>query len=190
MNKYKLRLLVTFSFIVFLIAVYFVVNGYLSQLERVETASAQIADVKAEIAKVESQYKSLTSDQNHRLALAEAEMEVQTSLILDGNIGTNQVVASVLNLGEYHNVQVIPLSTSGWAETKFGSHNYRVFQMTIKITGPWSRLIDFLTELQNFTYDTLAYNRMSTVATSVQEKGNTYEATLSLVVYTRNPELD
>ena len=79
-------------------------------------------------------------------------------------MNSNDILEKILNLGETHQVTVIPLSSRDWSSTKLGQNEYQIFRMNLSLEGEQGSIVNFLAEMQSELYPTLVLEDVSLTA--------------------------
>jgi hypothetical protein len=130
------------------------------------------------------------SDLEVRLALAKAGLTAaQTALPPEFN--RNDVIDYIINLAKECRVEVLPISSQGWAVEKMGQ-SYPVLKLNGTITGSFTQANEFIYRLQNGKYQTLsvpeiAINRQSAAGGTGAFSGDNTTVTvrLNISIYAR-----
>ena len=154
-------------FIAFAVAMYFLGTNYFKQADRIEAADEQIAQLTLDIAQTQHQIGELGNDADAQLAQLDSELTAVSSL-MPTDIVANEVVRTILDLGDLYNVTVVPLTNNDWSDISLADSNYRRLRITIIISGSWDSLINFLDAVQNTDYATLACEDLSTTISDQQ----------------------
>lgn len=101
-------------------------------------------------------------------------------------VNTTTVVERVIQIGEQHEVSVIPLSTRDWQTETVSGYDFKVFRLTVAVNGKYSSLLSFLQGLETINVGVITVEDVSLVVTA--SNSNTDQmginAEVQLAVYT------
>jgi len=182
------KLLITILIIILLAVYYLFGTEYMKQCKEHEALTSQITDV----TQVLAQIPEPPQDLEQRLEAAQASLAAEQSEF-PGEINSNQVINTILELGDDCGVKAIPLVTQPWSVEKVGEHDYYVFRLNVAVQGSFSRLLTFVSELENGESKTLIVENLTVTRVTEQSEEETVPegttpitASLNLAIYTQS----
>jgi hypothetical protein len=132
-----------------------------------------------------------TTDFESRLVEARAGLAA-AQMVFPPEFNRNDIIDYIINLARECQVEVLPISSQGWAVEKVGGQSYSVLKLSGTVTGTFTRANEFISRLQNGKYETLlvpeiSFTRQSApVGTGTFSGDNTMVTVrLSISVYAR-----
>ena len=126
-----------------------------SLVEQIQRDNKNLTTISTSTQNLVTEINEITAETNELLdTLAKESKEVPD------RINTNNIVNSVLTLGQACDVTVIPLSTQDWAKVKIGENDYLVYRMTVEVYGTHTDVLGFIRQLQGL-YNTLAVESLT-----------------------------
>lgn len=183
------KLLIILLVAVLLVVYYLLGTDYLKQRNEHEALASQITDTTQTLA----QMPEPPGDLEMQLAAANASLETVKNSF-PGNMNSTGIVYTILKLADDCEVKAIPLITQPWVTQEVGDHAYTVFRLNVDVTGTFTQLVSFLSQLENGELQTLIVEDLSVTRVTRQsgEKGTPegtvpINASLDLAVYTQPP---
>ena len=182
------KLLITLLVISLMVVYYILSTDYLKQ----RNESAELKSMLADAAGALAQVPETPGDLQARLDAARSSLEDIENLVPD-RVNTTQVVNTILRLADEVQVKAIPLVTQPWTVTRHGDFDYSEFRLNVAVTGSFDRMVDFVRQLENIEYVTLAIEDLSITASPAATGDGTVDnsifadASLDLVIYARSP---
>lgn len=187
----KTRKLLIILLIAALLVVYYLLGtDYMKQRQEHEALASQINDATVTLA----QMPEPPTDLELRLAAAQDSLDTAKSSF-PGRMSSTLIVNSILRLAEECEVKAIPLVTQPWTTEALSDYNYSVFRLNVAVTGTFTRLVSFISKLENGELKTLIIEDISVTrvaelpeAVSAPE-GIPVNARLGVAIYTQPPPL-
>jgi hypothetical protein len=114
-----------------------------------------------------TQLKDKTRELNSEIAANNASVSdmltaiaAENKKIPDQTISPNEIIRTLLNLGEKYNVSIIPLTTQDWARVTTKDFDYRILRISLKIVGTKDNIVQIIKQLPGL-YDTLVIENIS-----------------------------
>ena len=180
----KRKLVKTFLIIVIiaLLAVYYFLGmDYLRQRQGHEALTAQITEATQTLAQTPKPPQNL----EQRLASAEANLAAAQSAF-PRDLNSTRGINAILKLADECQVRAIPLVTQPWSMVNIGQ-GYYVFRLNVAISGGFSQLVSFVSQLESEEFETLVVESLSftRVAGPTGEETIPVTASLDLAIYTQ-----
>jgi hypothetical protein len=183
----KSKLLITLLIIILLVVYYLFGMDYLEQRNQHESLNYQIAEVTSTLAQIPEP----PHDLEPRLAAAQASLTAGQNAF-PSKINSTRVINAILELADTCEVKAIPLVTRPWSKESIGEHDYPVFRVNMAIDGSFSRLVNFISKLENGELYTLIVEDLSITSVTEQSEGENVpegtvhiNASLDLAIYTQ-----
>jgi len=186
----KTRKLLIIILVVALLAVYYIIGSdYLKQGREHEALASQVNEATRTLAQIPSP----PADLEQRLAAARSALESVNSTLPD-RLNSTRIINTILRLADEVGVRAIPLTTQPWTTESINGEDYSVFRLHIAVTGPFTRLSSFFSQLENGEIKTLVmeYITVDKVTGSFRAEGVygsmlQVDANLEIAVYSRPP---
>jgi len=180
------RLLIT-TLIIILVAVYCLLGiSYLKQRVEQKALTSQTIEVIQTIREIPKP----PADLEQRLATAQTLLAAEQGLF-PTEMDTTQVVNTILGLAEGCGVKPTPMATQPWSIEMVGEHRYPVLRLNVAVTGSFSQLVTFVSQLEEKGYATLVMENLSATWNTEPLEGTTsVSGSLKLAIYTRSPSSD
>jgi len=174
----KGRLLITILIIVLLVVYYLLGTDYMKQPKEQEALASQIADVTQTLAQIPKPPQDL----EQRLAAAQASLAAEQSAF-PSKMNSTKVINAILKLADDSDVKAIPMVTQPWSMENIEEHGYRVLRLNVAVEGSFSKLVNFISKLENGEFKTLTLEELS--LTRVNEQSEV-TVSLDLAIYTQS----
>jgi len=177
------KLLVAVLVIALSAAYCFLGLDYAKQNREQARLKSEIADAEQALAQVPLPPQGL----EEQLAAAQASLAAE-QMAIPGEINSNQLIDTILNLAKEHGVQAIPLVTQPWSTANVGGYAYRVFRINVEVEGSFAQLNNFISSLENVEFETLLVEHLRIIGISegLEEEtasGERFTASLDLAVF-------
>jgi hypothetical protein len=133
------------------------ISDYFNKSFAADALNAQIVSENQNVAQLLEKTKELNSD----IVKNSAEVDNVTSIIHNSNkklpdkeISANDVVRSLLQLGQNNNVSIIPLTTQDWTRVTTLDYDYRVLKLSLEVVGTNENIVHTIQQLPGL-YNTL-----------------------------------
>lgn len=174
----KRSLLITILIIVLLVVYYLLGMDYMKQRKEHEALASQIADV----TQILEQMPEPPQDIEQRLAAAQASLADEQNAF-PSKVSSTKVINTILKLADECDVKAIPMVTQPWSTEDVEEHGYDVFWLNVAVEGSPSKLLTFVSKLENGEFKTLILENLS--LTMVDEQSEV-TASLELAIYTQS----
>jgi hypothetical protein len=188
----KTRNLLIAALVVVLLVVYYLLGtGYLKGQRDSQAMTSQIADTSWLLAQV----PPLPTDQEARLATAEADLEAAKQAF-PAYLNSTRTINTILKIAEETGVKAIPLITQPWKIQDINGFSYSVFRLNVTASGNFTRVSSFLErletgELETLVIENLTVDTASGVPLEEASEGMAWvTATIQIAVYSRPPTTD
>jgi hypothetical protein len=174
--------------VVLLVVYYLMGTAYLKQHRENKTLASQIQEMTLMLAQVPVS----PADLEQRLKAAENDFET-TRTFFPERLNTTQVVNSILRLAENTGVKAIPLVTQPWSLENVGGYDYSVFRLDISVTGTFTKLVNFINQLETSELQTLIIESLSAerITDNPREEDTIpVGASLAIAIYARPSAAD
>ena len=180
----KSKLILTFliiAIIALLAVYYFLEMDYLRECRGHEALTAQVNEATRTLAKTPQPPQDL----EQRLAAAQASLAA-SQIEFPRDLNSTQVINAILKLADDCQVRVIPLVTRPWSFEKIGG-GYHVFRLNMAVTGSFSQLTSFVSQLEKAEFGTLVVEHLSVARNTGPTEGEAIPVTarLDLAIYTQ-----
>ena len=182
------RLLITLLVIGLLVVYAYLGMDYMKQRKGHEMLTSQITNATQTLAEIPEPPQNL----EQRLADARASLATEQSAFPNNQMGSTEVVNTILKLANDCAVMAVPLVTQPWSTEDIGDHSYHVLRLNVAAKGSFSQLVSFVSKLENTEFKTLIVENVSVTRVSEQsEEGIAPEgiipvvASLDLAIYTQ-----
>jgi hypothetical protein len=159
-----------------------------------QAREAQIASLQSALTQVQHQVVQVTQtpvDLETQLAQVKEKLAAaQTGF--PGTLNRNEVLGYMLNLAADSGVEILPLTSEGWAEIDLGQR-YRVLSITANAEGTLANVKNYITSLQAGRYPTLAISDCQVGRVDFSSPGFPRDemqvnAAIRILIYTFTPE--
>ena len=186
----KTRKLLIIILVVALLAVYYIIGSdYLKQGREHEALASRIT----EATRVLAQIPSPPADLEQQLAAARTALESVNNTLPD-RLNSTRIINTILRLADEVGVRAIPLTTQPWTTESVNGEDYSVFRLHVAVTGPFTRLSSFLSQLENGELETLVMEYLTVDSVTGPFRGEgvyasmlQVNASLEIAVYSRPP---
>ena len=186
----KTRKLLIIILVVTLLAVYYILGtDYLQQRREHEALASQVTGATRTLAQIPPR----PADLEQRLAAARTGLETVKNTLPD-KLNSTRIVDAILRLADDIGVRAIPLATQPWTTESVNGEDYSVFRLHVAVTGPFTRLSSFLSQLENGELETLVMEYLTVDSVTGPFRGEgVYASTLQvnagleIAVYSRPP---
>ncbi len=171
--------------LVLLVVYYLMVTDYLKQRRESKTLASQIAETTQQLENIPPP----PADLEQRLNMAQSDYELAKNAFPE-RLNTTNIINGILKLAENVGVKAIPLVTQPWLVESISSENYSVFRLSVTATGTYSKLADFISQLENGEPGTLVIESIVIELIpeiSGEEGMKIYEARMEIAIYARPP---
>jgi Tfp pilus assembly protein PilO len=154
---------------------YFLGTGLIKQRHSNETLAGQLAKKSEELA------QTLKPSQDLDARLDEAEQNLADAIgAIPSDLNSTLVINDILKLAEACQVNAIPLTAGPWTE---GNAGYRMFSITMSLTGDFTQVYAFLDRLENVEFKTIIIQGLS--VSQGTSSTAAIQANLDLAIYSR-----
>lgn len=163
-------------------------TDYLKQRRENKTLASQIEAMSQSLAQIPPS----PADLEQRLIAAESDLDA-TRNELPERLNTTEVINTILRLAEDTGVKAIPLITQPWRTESFSEHDYSVFRLDISITGNYTQLADFISQLENGELNTLLIESFTVERAddeTAEEGTIPIDASAAVAVFARPPVVE
>ena len=186
------KLLSVLLCVVLLVAYYLLGTDYLKQRQEREVLASQIT----EAAQMLAQVPAPPADLEERLAATQASLEgVRNSF--PEELNSTRVINTILKLADEVGVKAIPLITQPWAIESVNDYDYSVFRLNVAVTGTYTQLGSFLSQLENGELQTLTVESLRVIrltessgVESIPRDNIQVNASLDIAVHSQSPTID
>lgn len=179
----KSKLLIIILIIILLVVYAYFGIDYMKQRNEQEALSLQIA----EVTEVLGEMPKPSQDIEQRLEAAQTSLAAEQS-VFPSKMNSTQVINTILELADDCQVKAIPLVTQPWSIENIGEHGYYVFRLNVAVEGSFSKLVSFVSKLENGEFKTLIVENVSVTRDPEESvSGGTISvvAILDLAIYAR-----
>jgi len=126
-------------------------SGYVDQSTTADALTAKNLTSEKAVKTILNSNKSLESD----IADLSAQIDqAKTNLTLANKplpdmTNSNVIVRKIITYGDSVGVTVIPLSTTDWTQSRIDNNAYHVFKMSVEVTGPRQKAVDYIKKIQD-----------------------------------------
>lgn len=138
-------------------------NDYQNKSSEADTLAQKVQAERALEQSLTQQTRTLTSQLDElNLTVQRLQADVDNVAVnVPERMNSNDILEKVLDLGETHQVTVIPLNSRDWSSTKLGQNEYQIFHMSLSLKGEQEAIVNFLAEMQSELYPTLVLEDVS-----------------------------
>jgi len=163
----KTRKLLILILVVVLLVVYSLVGtNYQKQRRQREVLMSQITGVTQTLAQVSPP----PADLEQRLISAQEELNAVKSSF-PSYTNSTRIINAILKLADKVGVKAIPLTTQPWTIESVKDQDYSVFRLNLAVTGTFTQLSSFLSNLETGKPETLVIEYMSVNRLSGHSEG-------------------
>ncbi len=186
----KTRKLLIIILVVALLAVYYILGtDYLKQRREHEALASQVTEATRTLAQIPPR----PADLEQRLIAARTGLETVNNTLPD-KLNSTRIINTILRLADEVGVKAIPLATQPWTTERVNGEDYSVFRLHVAVTGPFTRLSSFLSQLENGELETLVMEYVTIDSITAPFGGEGVYASmlqvnagLEIAVYSRPP---
>lgn len=180
----KKTILVPMVIILLVVYAYFGL-GYLKELKEHKVLASQLADINQTLTDVTAS----SQDLEQRMSAVQASLAVEQNRFPE-KVNSTQVINSILQLADDTGVKAIPLVTQPWSIENVGEYDYYVFRLNVSVTGDFSQLVNFISQIEDSEFSTLIFDSLSVSVVPEQSSGDNttygtaaFSASLDMEIY-------